>query len=220
MPTIGIRVTASSLRAALGPRLARVLDMTPAMKECARRAHSRVELEFASRAWFSPSGATIGWAPTHAFGNKPASTSPLVSSGAYLAALAGRGAGAIEVIGPRSFKIGADGATFPYGKFHRGGTGGTIRTAPWVIRPVKRMAQASTPRGRRATLRGRAPYVRQWSMFWKAGLAFGAWLSEATLRNGLRLPPRPHLTRHPELVRQCAAVCRAWITKGTIPNAV
>jgi len=217
---IGLRVTAASLRPALVPLLDRLADMSEAMRACAAAAHARVELEFATRTWFSPSGASIAWAPTHAFGNKPASKTPLVSSGAYLAALSGRGAGAIEVIGPRSFTIGADGGVFPYASVHRGGTGATIRTAPWVIRPKARTAQASTPKGRRDTLRGRTSAPRQWSMFWKLGLTFGAWLSEATLRNGLLLPPRPHLTRHPELVRQCAAICRSFLVTGKVPSAV
>lgn len=208
MGTIGLRVTVGgSLRQGLGARLARLADLEPAMTECAARARARVALEFEQRAWFSPSGGTIPWAPTHAFGRRSASASPLVSSGAYFAALEGRGAGAINVIGPRSFKIGADGAAFPYAHFHRGGTGATIRTTPWIIRP-------------KATVSGKAGEgVRQWSMFWKLGLTFGAWLSKRTLEEGLRLPPRPHLTRHPELVRQCVSVCRTYVLTGNVAAA-
>lgn len=217
MATISIRVTASGLARQLGIQLSRIADMSKAMRACADFAHAQVAREFLGRVWFAPSGGSVPWAATHAFGSRPASSSPLVSSGAYLAALSGRGAGAIDVVGPRSFKIGADGATFPYAKFHRGGTGGAIRTAPWVIRPVKRTAQASTARGRRDTLRGRTSYVRQWSMFWKVGLTFGAWLSEKTLREGLRLPPRPHLTKHPALVQRCGEICRAFIARGEVP---
>jgi hypothetical protein len=117
------------------------------------------------------------------------------------------GPGAIERITARQIVVGA---VSSYGPFHRGGSGATISLTPLVIKPRKRAGG-----GLRSRSRGPG-WTRRWAMFWRLGLDFGVWLKESTLRRGLRLPRRPHMTRNPELERAIRDAATGYILKGKV----
>jgi hypothetical protein len=144
--------------------------------------------------------------------NLPGDRKPLLKTGAYFEALQGRGAGSVEVVTAKTVRVGVDLAAFPFAGFIRGGTGADIRTSPLLILPRKRVAgwQPLTKRGK-----PRAPQT-QWALWYYLGLTFGVWLSAETMVRGLKLPPRPHLTRNPLLVRQVVRLYEKFWTSGAL----
>jgi hypothetical protein len=52
-------------------------------------------------------------------------------------------------------------------------------------------------------------------MFWYLGFRFGVWLKEETLERGLRLPPRPHLTKNPKLTKRLVDIVTRYVIKDS-----
>lgn len=217
-PTVGIQLRPRLQVTGLQGALSRLSDLSrPLRTRGVQIVRNRVALEFLRRVWFTPSGASRAWRPVTPFGRRlgegesmgagKGDKKPMIDSGAYFQALMGRGAGSVVRVTQKTLTVGVDGGTFPYAKYIRGGTGARVRVTDWIIRPRKKVAS----RGR-----GRRSWVRQFAMWWYLGLTFGVWLREATLRRGLRLPTRPHMTRHPELVRQIQGLLQRWVTTGRV----
>lgn len=204
--TVSLRLQGAGLRKAFEPIQKRAA--APFSGASGRRVvaimRGQVRKEFTSRSWFMPSGGRRSWAKTHAFGNKPASSTPLRATGRYFASLMG-GAGSIERITDRQITVGAVSA---YGAVHRGGTGARIVTSPAVIRPRRKAATRSRL--------GRRGFARGFAMFWRLLGDFGVALSAATMRRGLRLPRRPHMTRHPEGTRLMARSVERYVATGRV----
>lgn len=182
----------TQLKATVGRRLR---DFKPIGKPSVAAIRKSVANEFSGRYWLMPEGGRRAWAPVVPFGNKP-HHAPLVDSGAYFNALMGRGPGAIERVSARRMEVGADSGRFPYAKYIRGGAGANISLQPLIIRP------------RRRAKGGR------YAMFNFIGLRFGVWLRAETLERGLKLPPRPHLTRNPALTKELVRIAQRYVSTG------
>lgn len=172
----------------------------------------RVATEFLNAVWFRPDGSTQRWRESHPFGNQLGSGQKIVGggeqkllirSGAYYRALMGRGPGALVSVSRRQFAVGVDAKIIPYGPIMRGGSGAVIRTAPYTIRPIKRSAWTGEPDGQ-----------REWAMYWFILRTYGVSLSAETLREGMKLYPRPHMTNHPELMRRLVRSLEKFVIKG------
>jgi hypothetical protein len=198
------------------PALKRAQDLRPAGKAVVRAVRESVGAEFANQAWSAPDGSIRPWARNVPFGKAlevaAGEKKPLVRTGGYFEALMGRGAGAVEVVTAKTVTVGVDTTSFPFAGAIRGGTGADIRTAPLIIRPKKRVAgwQPLTKSGKPRA------WQTQWSMWWRLGLELGVWLSARTMRDGLRLPPRPHLTRNPRLTAKAAKIYGSYVASGAI----
>lgn len=162
-----------------------------------------VDREFASHSWSSPSGVSVPWAQRVPFGNRVLGAEPLVNTGAYRAALLG-GDGSITEVGADSVRVGVSGVRFPGAATLRGGSGNVVSQAPVYVKPVKRSS------GKRSG----GSWVRQWAMFWFLGLRYNVWLSEAKLREGLKMVPRPHMTMNPRLRLELLTSWKQWLTRG------
>lgn len=217
-PTVGIQFRALFSGRLLQEASKRLADLSrPLKSRGVAIVRNRVALEFLHRVWYMPGGGVRPWKPVKPFGNVAGEDGslgpgkggrrPLINTGAYFNALQGRGAGSITRVTAKTLVVGVDASMYPQAKYLRGGTGATIKVSDWITRPRARIATAR---------KGRGSYVRMWKMWWLLGIKYGVWLSEATLRRGLRLTPRPHLTRHPELVRQMAALIQRWVSTGKV----
>jgi hypothetical protein len=204
MVTVSLRLRGASLRKAFEPVQRRAA--APFGGQSGKRAvaimRSAVRQEFSGGYWLSPAGGRIPWPRTHDFGRQKASPRPLRRTGAYFASLMG-GAGSIERITPNQIVLGA---VSRYGPIHRGGEGANIRTSPVTIRPRKLAAS----RGRRR----RSQYAQRFAMFWRLLGDHGVPLRAETLRKGLKLPRRPHMTRNPETTRKIARSVERYVATG------
>lgn len=198
------------------PAIRRSQNLAPAGKAIVNEVRLSVGGEFAAQAWSAPDGSIRPWAKSVPFGKAFAmgagEKKPLVKTGAYFEALMGRGAGAVERVTARTVTVGVDTTAFPFAGVIRGGTGAEIRLSPTIILPRKRVAgwQPLTKRGKPRA------YQTQFSMWYRLGLELGVWLSEKTMREGLRIPPRPHLTRNPRLVGRVLKIYSRFIASGAI----
>jgi len=106
------------------------------------------------------------WAKSHDFGTRKAANPPLGgTAGRFAKAWAG-GAGGFSIITPVAITLGS---RLPGAAMHRGDLGDVV-----TIRPKKTGAQG------------------QPAMRWKLGRSFGVWISARRLREGLKVPARPH----------------------------
>lgn len=223
MNGISVRITGSGFErvANLGKRTA---DLSGFMRDKAIPAvRSSVAAEFLEQSWLRPDGGQEPWRPLVPFGAKAGiGSSPgvkaggerklLIDSGAYYDAWTGRGSGGIADAGPRSAIVGVSREAFPFASYIRGGTSARIRTGPLLIFPQERVAGGGRPRGHGRS-RG-ASYVRQWKLWWYLGLTFDVWLTEKTLRDGMKLYPRPHATNNPALTRKLARLLTSYIKEA------
>lgn len=198
------------------PAIKRAQDLRPAGKAIVAAVRLSVGTEFANQAWSAPDGSIRPWPRPVPFGKSFAvgagEKKPLVKTGAYFEALMGRGAGSVEVVTAKTVTVGVDTSAFPFAAVIRGGTGADIRLSPTIILPKKRVAgwQPLTKKGKPRA------YQTQWSMWYRLGLELGVWLSERAMREGLRVPPRPHLTRNPRLVAKVLKIYSGYIASGAI----
>lgn len=190
------------------------VDLAPLMKPTgpiAKLIHSSIGGEYTDQAWRAPDGRRVPWAPNVPF--PEAATSPArqlggakapgIASGALYEANVG-GLGSVVKSTSRSVRVSVDQGRFPYEQFVRGGLGGRIRTAPFVIKPRKRT------RGKW----GRSTGPQRWAMFWLFLGRFGIALSEEKLQEGIKVPPRPYGTVNPALFKAVATVISRKITGG------
>lgn len=106
------------------------------------------------------------WIKSHDFGTRKAANPPLGgTSGRFAKAWAG-GAGGFSIVTPVAITLGS---RLPGAAMHRGDLGDVV-----TIRPKKTGAQG------------------QPAMRWKLGRSFGVWISARRLREGLKVPARPH----------------------------
>jgi hypothetical protein len=205
-----IQTKAVGLEKLLTGAKGRARDLSPYFKG---RGVAAVRLsvgdEFHRHAWLTPRGGIVPWRDTQPFGTRPKPKQNMIATGAYFRALMGRGPGSLVRVGPRSFDVGVEARMFPGAAALRGGKGGRISTAPLFIRPKTKA------KGRA----GGGSWVQQWAMWWRLGLTYGVWLKEETLRRGLKLYPRPHLTANPKLTRQLARGVARWIAKADLREA-
>jgi hypothetical protein len=107
------------------------------------------------------------WAKSHDFGTRKAAVTPLGGGrGRYARAWAGGEGGSARVNAGREIIISV---RLPGAAMHRGDLGDVVTIKP------KRQGDA-----------GRSP------MFWALGLGFGVWITPSRLRQGLKVPARPH----------------------------
>lgn len=170
----------------------------PLGRSVIRAQRRSVAREFAGGFWATPRGGRVRWKKAKPFGSRKPSAQTLGgTSGRYARAWAG-GAGGGERITSRTATIIN---TLPGAAAHRGGSGfrasGSLVT---LIRP------------RKGGKRGRS------AMGWKLGLEFGAWISEARLRMGLRLPSRPHATDNPQLKLEIARATQRYLAAGKVSS--
>lgn len=210
MGLVSVRLQAGVIQRALAPALRGLGDMTPVMKQSVKLIRLSVAGEFLNRHWAQPSGGFLPWAPNVPWGVQEgpggSEKKPLIASGKYYRALVQGGPGGFAIVTARTATVGVDLATFPYAPFVRGGVGALIRLTPLVIRAKKLVG------GGKGDNKG----PRQYAMFFYLGLTFGVWLSLKKLEEGIRLPPRPHLTSNPALTKQIASKMASYILKGTV----
>lgn len=209
-----IRMQAAGVLKALAEARSRVDDWTRWAKESGVPiVRGRVQEEFLNAVWYRQDGSTQKWKESHPFGSNLGSGNKLpgggeqkllIRTGAYFRALTGRGAGSLVQISKRQFSVGVDSKVIPYGPIIRGGTGAEIRTSPYIIKPIKKSAWTGEPDGQ-----------REFALFWFILSKYGVALSAETLRNGLKLYPRPHMTSNPELMRRLARSIERFISKGS-----
>lgn len=129
--------------------------------------------------------SAIPWKKGHDFGIKKAPAKTMIGTGAYMSAFLG-GAGRIQRITANSVEVGVDPAKFPQVKIHQG------RYAVRVIKPKQTMRSHTT--ARRRNKNGSFSVVTKsttdYNMRWFLGLTYGAWMSKARIKKGLRVARR------------------------------
>jgi len=130
----------------------------------------------------------IPWAPSHAFGTKPAPKKTMVGTGLYRAAFLG-GAGSITKISKDAVEIGVDRDLFPQVAIHQG------RSASRTIRPKKRTASGG------------------FAMRFFLGLTYGVWFSDKRLARGLKIARR-RVSVSSDVRKSVAKVIKAAVGKG------
>lgn len=129
--------------------------------------------------------SSIPWKKGHDFGIKKAPAKTMIGTGAYMSAFLG-GAGNISKVTPNSIEIGVRSDKFPQVKIHQG------RYAVRVIKPKLTMRSHTTARKRNKN--GGFSVVTKsstdYNMRWYLGLTYGAWMSKARIKKGLRVARR------------------------------
>lgn len=190
------------------------VDLTSLMKQkgpIAKLIFESKGAEFANQAWRAPDGRVVPWLPNVPFPEKASSPArqlggakaPGIASGALYEANVG-GKGSVVKSTRNTVRVSVDSAKFPYEQYVRGGVGGRIRTAPFVIKPKKRTSGKW----------GRSTGPQRWAMWWYFFFEFGIALSEEKLQAGIKVPPRPYGTVNPALVKAVETVIRRKIGRG------
>lgn len=210
---VSVRVNVAGFEQATGGIASRLRDLSSFLeRKAVPIIRNSVAAEFLNQEWRRPDGGREAWRPLVPFGSRSGSSpgvlaggqhKPMIDTGAYLNAWTGKGSGGLVKVGPRSVVVGVQHEAFPFASYIRGGAGARIRTSPLLIFPRKRVA------GRRG-----GSWVQQWALWWYLGLTFGVWLKEQTLRDGLKLYPRPHATRNPALTRQLGRSFAAYVLRA------
>lgn len=173
----------------------RLADWSEPLRDAVQFVRDSVRREYSGGFWLMPQGGSRPWKAKKPFGSQPAGQ-PGRRSGRLFRAWMG-GPGGIAKVTPRTMSVGVDANAIPYAKYFRGGSGANLSLADMVIRP-KKLARGG----------------KRFAMFYALGLKFGVWLREATLRAGIRVSPRPHGTRNPELVKRVKARMVAYLKKA------
>jgi len=218
MSGIQVRVNVADFDRVAGGITSRLGDLSGFLREKAVPIiRNSIAAEFLNQEWRKPNGGRDPWRPLVPFGNRSGASpgvlaggqhKPLINSGALFNAWTGQGSGGLVKIGPRSVVVGVQKSAFPFAEYLRGGVAGRIRTSPLLIFPEKRVAGGGQSKDRKSS------WVRQWALWWFLGLTYGVWLREQTLRDGMKLHPRPHATRNPEMTRQLRRSFAAYIRRA------
>lgn len=196
--------------------ISRASDLSPALQNIPPLIRASVAREFSGGYWASPAG-DVPWRPTQPFGTRDV-VGTMISTGALRTALTTGGGGGFTRFEGNSVSVGVDGEVFPYASILRGGSA-VISTEPLTIKPIAKISRSNRTRDRKRDASGRfkegpVSYVRQFKMWWYLGLTFGVWLSEAKLREGIKLYPRPFMTANPQLDSEIGHVFIDYIIRG------
>lgn len=198
---IAAKITTTFGGAQVAARFKRVLSVLEApfrgsrASAAIKAARSVIRDEFSRGGYWNTSGGFVQWKRGHDFGDKKAQHPVLGGPGGRLgrAWLGGAGGFSRTVEANSGVEIGV---TLPWAHVHRGGNRVVRVNRVTVVKPKK-----SGARGRSA-------------MGWWLGRNLRAWISEATLRRGLRIPARPHALASPEMTKRVKTVLSAGIREA------
>ncbi len=155
----------------------RLADLRPAGDAVIAAMRKGAAGQFSAQAEDTLTGSRM-WKRSHDFGNRKAPANTLDASGKLKGAWTGS-AGATSRVTENSFAIGVDTGIVPYAAIFQSQT-------PTLIKP--KSIGHSTRAGKLAAVRRGRPI--RYAMFWKLGLTFGVWMSQARLEQGFLIQPR------------------------------